>query len=79
MQNDRYVQGTILGLVYMETEWPRHLFYLRGKNKLLLPECPGEVLFYTRFKNEPHSVFLSALQSRRTTRHGTVYLPTQHF
>lgn len=63
----------------MNIEWPIYVFCLKGKNKLLLAERPGVVLFYARFKNVPHSIFLPTLQSRRATWFWTVYLPTQHF
>lgn len=41
---------------------------LKGKNKLLLAECPGGIPFYAKFKNQPHSVFLFVVQSRRELR-----------
>lgn len=39
------VQSSTLDLVYRETEWPIHLFYLREKSKLLLAGCPGVLWF----------------------------------
>ena len=73
------VQSSTLDLVYRETEWPIHLFYLREKSKLLLAGCPGVLRFYTRLTNEPHRIFLSTLQSRRAAWFCMGYLPTQHF